>query len=113
MTDPKPPNNLFDTSVWPKNDLTVDGAPVEEDIGDYNSYRGNEIDKLVNVLKNSRSPSNGGKESIQCLMDLVFEERKDVLDYLGDAACKVSLGLEGRLQHQRAGSNVKRRRLPV
>jgi hypothetical protein len=62
----------------PKNDLTVDGKPVEEDIGDYNSYRGNEIDKLVDVLKNVSSPPNGNKESIQRLMDLVAEERKDV-----------------------------------
>jgi hypothetical protein len=100
MTDPKPPDNLFGPTVSPKNDLTVDGAPVDEDIGNYNIYRAIEIEKLLDVLKNSRSPSNGDKESIQRLMDLVAEERKNLLDSLADAR-KVSLGLEGRLQRQK------------
>jgi hypothetical protein len=54
----------------------------------------------LEVFKNSSSPSNGDKESIQRLMDLVAEERKNVLDSLADAP-KVSLGLEGRLRRQK------------
>jgi hypothetical protein len=100
MTDPKPPDNLFDASVSPNNELTVDGAPVDEDIDTCITYRGTEIEKLLDVIKNSSSPSNGDKESIQRLMDLVAEERKNGLDSLADAR-KVSLGLEGRLRRQK------------
>jgi hypothetical protein len=53
MTDPKPPNNLFDTSVSPKNDLMVDGAPVDEDICIHKSYMIIEIEKMLEVLNDS------------------------------------------------------------
>jgi hypothetical protein len=99
MTDPKPPDNLFHTSVSPKNGLTVDGTPVDKDICIYNSYRRIESEKLLEVLNDSSYPSKGNKESIQRLTDLVAEERKDVLDSLADAR-KVSLGLEDRLRLQ-------------
>jgi hypothetical protein len=99
MTDPRPTDNLFGTSVSPKNDLTVDGGPVDEDNCIYKSYRKIEIEKVLEVLNDSSSPSNGDKESILRLTDLVAEERKDVLNYLADAH-KVSLGLEDRLQRQ-------------
>jgi hypothetical protein len=49
MTNPKPPDNLSDTSVSLNNDLTVDGARVDEDICIYNSYRRVEIEKLLEV----------------------------------------------------------------
>jgi hypothetical protein len=96
MTDLKPPGNLFDTSVLPKNDLTVDGVPVDEDNCIYKSYGKIEIVNVLEVLNDSSSPSNG---NILRLTDLVAEERKDVLDSLGDAR-KVSIGLEDRLLRQ-------------
>ena len=40
---------------------------------------------MLEVLKNSSSPSNSDTESIQRLMDLVAEERKTALDSLADA----------------------------
>ena len=97
MTDPKPPNNLIDTSVSLKNDLTVDGAPVDEDICIYASHRKIEIEKLLEVIKNPSSPSNGDIESILRLTDLVAKERKDVLESLADSR-KVNLGLEDSVQ---------------
>jgi hypothetical protein len=50
MTNPKPPDNLFDPTASPNLDLTVDGASVGKDIGAYNIYRGIEIEKLLDVL---------------------------------------------------------------
>ncbi len=99
MTDPKPPDNLFHASISPNNYLAVDGAPFEEDIGTYDTYRGIEIEIMLDVLKYLSSPSKGDKELIQRLMDLVAKERKNGLDYLADAR-KVSLGLEDRLRLQ-------------
>jgi hypothetical protein len=97
--DPKPPDNLFDTSILAKKDLTFDGAPVDEGICIYKIYRKIEIEKVLEVLSDSSSPSKGDKESILRLTDLVAKERKDVLDSLADAH-KVSLGLEDRLRRQ-------------
>jgi hypothetical protein len=59
----------------------------------------------MEVLKNSSYPSNGDKESISRLMDLVAEERKKGLGSLADAR-KVSLGLEGRLRRQKESSTA-------
>ena len=57
MTDPKPPNNLPGEGESPSTDVTVDGAPVDGDIGAFigaSSHYvlvGNEIDNLLGLLK--------------------------------------------------------------
>ena len=51
MTDPKPPDNLSDKGVLPHNDLTVDGAPIDE-AGSYIHLRAHEtvLDLLFCLL---------------------------------------------------------------
>ena len=64
MTDPKPPDNLSDKGVLPHNDLTVDGAPIDEEIGTFNANRGHEIENLLGLLKHLSSPSKNSKPSL-------------------------------------------------
>ena len=63
LTDPKPPDNLSDEGVSPKNDLTVNGAPVDEEIGTLNANRGHKIKNLLGLLKNSSPPSKNSNPS--------------------------------------------------
>ena len=81
MTDPKPPNNFSCEGDSPNNDVTVDGTPVEEFIGIPGTTRGDEIEVRLDLLKNSYNRSNGDKEDIQQLLDLVAEERKQHAPY--------------------------------
>ena len=101
MTHPKPPNNFSCEDDSPKNDVTVDGIDVEEFIDTSDTIRGNEIEIRLGLLKNSYNRSNGEKEDIQQLLDLVVEERKQHhLDRVADAT-NVGAGLQVLLIKQK------------
>jgi hypothetical protein len=76
MTHPKPPDNFSCEGDSPKNDGTFDGISVEESIDTPDTIRGDEIEIWLGFKKKLYNRSNGEKEDIQQLLDLVVEERK-------------------------------------
>ncbi len=76
MTHPKPPNNFSCEGDSPKNGVTFNGISVEEFIDTPDTIRGDEIEIWLGLFKYSYNRSNGEKEDIEQLLDLVVEERK-------------------------------------
>ncbi len=63
MTDPKPLNNSSDKGVLPNNNLAVNGAPIDEEMGTFNANIGHKIENLLGLLKHSSSSSKNSKPS--------------------------------------------------